>query len=107
MTIVLNGEEQERLNTIDRHQYEAVKVGVILFLVESSHSCLPLCAHQQSWDGGESKTKIPKYLRKSWLKALLLGQRRRCQTCMLGVEQVTCIHIKSWNLGCSTSRGEV
>lgn len=49
------------------------------------------------------KKEIPEYLRKPWLKALLLGQRRWCQTCMLGVEQMTCIHIKCWDLSCSTS----
>lgn len=78
------------------------------FFAESSHSCLPLCATQQSRDGEERKIKeMPEYLRKSWLKALLLGQRWWCQTCMLGVEQVTCIHIKSWNLSCSASRREI
>lgn len=53
--------------------------------------------------GEKRELGIPKYLRKAWLKALLLGQRRWCQTCVLGIEQMTCIHIKCWDLSCSTS----
>lgn len=54
-------------------------------------------------EGKNRALGIPQYLRKAWLKALLLGQGRWCQTCMLGIEQVTCIHIKRWDLSCSTS----
>lgn len=57
--------------------------------------------------GKKGELGMPKYLRKAWLKALLLGQRRRCQTGVLGIEQMTCIHVKCWDLSCSTSGREI
>lgn len=46
----------------------------------------------------------PRYLRKARLEALLLGQGRRSQAGVLGVEQVTGVHVERWDLSCSASQ---
>lgn len=103
MTIVLNHSRGAVESNLNAPVWNSNNRYDLIFAV---YSPTLACSHLQSFKVNvdkERKKKIPTYLWKPWLKALLLGQRRWCQTRMLGVEQVTCIHIKCWNLSCSTS----